>query len=145
MPATDLLLLVTTAAHLGFQLTVTLVVYPALAEVPAERWRAAHDAHSRRISVAVGVVYVAWALACVLPLVAWASGGERPAPAVLVVLASAAATAATTAFGAAPMHGRLASYDAGRVARLLAVDRARLVLGAVALAAAVVAVVVAGA
>src|SRR3712207_7268377 len=39
-----------TAAHLGFQATVTAVVYPALARTPAPQWAAAHRAHSRAIT-----------------------------------------------------------------------------------------------
>ncbi|HET8765795.1 MAG TPA: FMN-binding negative transcriptional regulator, partial [Pedococcus sp.] len=59
--------------HAGFQLTVTTLVYPALARVDASRWAEAHDRHSRAITPLVGVVYLlllaagAWALAT-LPL-----------------------------------------------------------------------------
>ena len=43
--------------HLGFQLTVDLVVYPALGEVPREAWFVAHDRHSRRITPVVALIY----------------------------------------------------------------------------------------
>ena len=41
-------LLVSTALHAGFQLTVTFVVYPGLADVQPDRWPVAHARHSRR-------------------------------------------------------------------------------------------------
>ena len=56
------LLLASTGLHAGFQATVTLLVYPALAEVPPERWHDAHQRHSRRIVPLVGLVYVSLAL-----------------------------------------------------------------------------------
>jgi TRAP-type uncharacterized transport system fused permease subunit len=64
------------AVHLGFQLTVSFVVYPALADEPESRWRAVHDAHSRRITPVVVVVYGFLVVACGWTLVtgpdAWA-------------------------------------------------------------------------
>ena len=51
-------LLVVAGAHLGFQLTVSLVVYPALREVDADAWSVAHERHSRRIAPLVGALYV---------------------------------------------------------------------------------------
>ena len=108
--------------HAGFQLTVSTLVYPALARVDASRWADAHDRHSRAVTPLVGVVYLlllgtgAWALAT-LPLTAW-----------LVTAAAGAGLAlATTAFVAAPLHGRLGREGPapGLVRRLLVADRVR--------------------
>lgn len=97
-------LLVVAAVHAGFQLTVDLVVYPALAEVDPERWAAAHQAHSRRITPLVALIYPA-----LLVLVAWTLL-ERPTDVGAWVAATGAAVAvAATAFSAAPTHGRLSS------------------------------------
>ena len=53
-PAPWLLLLA--GMHLGFQLTVDLVVYPALGEVTDGEWTRAHERHSRRITPVVAAV-----------------------------------------------------------------------------------------
>ncbi|KQU49536.1 hypothetical protein ASG84_05415 [Rhodococcus sp. Leaf278] len=97
------------ALHLGFQLVVTAVVYPALAEVPDDDWPRAHDAHSRRITLVVGPVYGLLAAACLWVLV---SGSTHPF--VLISVAGAVISALATAFGAAPVHG-----DLGRTGRTL--------------------------
>ena len=130
-------LVATAALHLGFQLTVTLVVYPALAGVRADDWETAHAAHSRRISVVVALAY--------LPLLGvglWAlAAGPRDAG-VWVAAAGAALAFLTTAAVAAPTHGRLGG---GRtdplVRRLLAADRVRLLGAALCLVGALVAAV----
>ena len=106
-------LLAASALHVGFQLVVTGVVYPALAEVPDDVWTRAHDAHSRRITVVVAVVYALLAAACLWVLV---SGPYNAF--VFLSLAGAAIAALTTAFVAAPAHGRL-----GREGRSEAVMR----------------------
>ena len=56
-------LLAATALHFGFQVTVTAIVYPALARVAAPGWAAAHRAHTRAIMPMVAVVYGALGLA----------------------------------------------------------------------------------
>ncbi|MBC7632861.1 hypothetical protein [Aeromicrobium sp.] len=116
-------ILAATALHAGFQLVVTIVVYPALADVPADRWATAHDAHSRRILYVVVLVYAAVAGACLWVL----SSGPR-SPATLVAVAGSAVAAATTALVAAPLHGRLGreGRSASLVKRLLLADRVRL-------------------
>ncbi|KRF35323.1 hypothetical protein [Nocardioides sp. Soil805] len=119
---------IATALHAGFQVTVTVLVYPVLARRGAEEWRVAHERHSRSIAPLVGVVYLA-----LLVTGGWlvASG---PDTAGWVALALTAAALATTAGAAAPVHGRLADRDDRLVARLLVVDRWRCafaVLGAV--------------
>jgi hypothetical protein len=142
--ASGVALLTATAVHLGFQLTVTALVYPALARVPAERWAAAHDAHSRwaaahdahsrTITVLVAVIYGALAV----------TGGwallSGPGAWTLLALAAVAATWVVTGF-AAQVHGRLgAGHDAGQIRRLLRIDRVRAGAAVLALAASVVAV-----
>ncbi|MBA2694575.1 MAG: hypothetical protein H0U62_01685 [Actinobacteria bacterium] len=127
-----LALVVATAVHAGFQLTVTTVVYPALARVDTDRWSTAHDAHSRSIVPVVAVTYLSLAGACL-----WA---------VLAVPSSAwvwtAGAGVTTALVAAPTHGALAR---GRrpdlVHRLLIADRVRALGAVIALLAAVAAAV----
>ena len=136
MTTPDLALLAATAVHLGFQATVTAVVYPALARVRPAQWADAHHAHTRAITPVVVVVYGAlvvtggWALL---------SGPGAPT---LVALAAVAAALLVTAFAAAPAHGRLgAGHDAGRIDRLLCADRVRAGAAAVAFAAALTAAV----
>ncbi|MBO1756290.1 hypothetical protein [Allobranchiibius sp. CTAmp26] len=111
--------LAATALHAGFQATVTALVYPALARVPADRWTVEHDRHSRSITPLVGVVYLALAGATVWILAAdrgpWSYAGAVLALGVALV----------TGLGAAPLHGRLASPDPVLTRRLLRVDRVR--------------------
>lgn len=95
-------LLVVGGLHLGFQLVVAVVVYPALAETPPDRWEAAHAAHSHRISLVVAPLYVAIAAVCLWVLVA----GPRDVTNLLAVAGHALA-AGTTALVAAPTHTRL--------------------------------------
>jgi hypothetical protein len=121
--------------HLGFQLVVTFLVYPAFAEVPAEDWTRYHDAHSRRITWIVGVVYAALVLAS--GWVLWA--GPRGAAPVSAVAASAVAVL-LTATAAAPAHRRLHLYRRARdLRRLVLSDRLRTTAALVALVAALVA------
>jgi hypothetical protein len=126
------------ALHLGFQLSVTLLVYPALARVPAPDWAAAHAAHSRAITPLVVVVYGALVLAC-----GWALVARWPDAWTLVAVAGAGLSFLATALVAAPTHGRLAAgRDEGLIRRLLAADRVRAVGALVCCAAAVAAVAV---
>jgi hypothetical protein len=120
-PATWLLLVA--AAHLGFQLTVAVVVYPALREVGDEAWPAAHARHARRIAPLVGVLYVPLVLA-----LAWAAASEPYAGGTWLALAGGALSVVTTAVLAAPMHGRLATVPAAERPELLgALGRADLI------------------
>lgn len=127
-------LLAAAGVHAGFQLVVTVLVYPALADVPAERWATSHAAHSRRIAPLVGVVYVA-----LVGAAGWALLAD-PRPWVVVAAALAAVTVALTAAVAAPLHGRLgAGHDPVHLGRLIAVDRVRTALALGCLVAAVLA------
>lgn len=129
-------LLAATAVHAGFQVTVTTLVYPALARVPPERWAAAHQAHSRAITGLVAVVYGALAVAGGWSLLSGPDGWT------LAAVAALAATAVTTCF-AARLHGLLGEggHDRERIGRLLRVDRVRAATAVVALGAAALAVV----
>ncbi|MDI9893707.1 hypothetical protein QM797_03130 [Rhodococcus sp. IEGM 1381] len=111
------------ALHLGFQRVVTAVVYPALAEVPDDDWPRAHDAHSRRITLIVGPVYVLLAAACLWVL---ASGSTHLV--VLISVAGAVISALATAFVAAPVHGELGrtGRNGHLMSRLRSADRVRL-------------------
>jgi hypothetical protein len=116
-------LLAAAALHLGFQMVVAGVVYPALAEVPDEDWSGAHDAHSRRITLVVGPVYGLLAAACLWVLV------SGPIDAiVLTSIGGAVDSASATAFVAAPTHGELgrAGRNEHLMSRLRSADRVRL-------------------
>lgn len=95
------LLLAASALHLGFQFVVTVVVYPALMDVPEADWTRAHDAHSWRISLLVAPLYLAVATACVITLL------NDPGPWGLLACAGQALAAGTTAAVAAPTHATL--------------------------------------
>ena len=123
-----LALVVASALHLGFQLTVTMVVYPALARVSDADWLAAHARHGRAITPLVVLTYGALVLSGVWALVAAAGVALTW---VIISVSGAALAMLTTAFLAAPTHGRLGTGREERlVARLLQVDRWR-ALGAV--------------
>ncbi len=131
MPTPEQALLTAAAVHLGFQATVTAVVYPALARVPAERWADAHRAHTRAITPVVAAVYGALVLAGGWALV------SGPGAWTLAALAATAVAVLVTAVAAAPAHGRLgAGHDRDRIRRLLRADRVRAAAAAAALVAA---------
>ena len=124
-----------TAAHAGFQLTVTAIAYPALARVPPGRWAEAHAAHTRAITPLVVVVYGALVLAGGWALLA------GPGAWTMVALAATAVALLPTAAVAAPAHGRLArGYEPAQIRHLLTFDRVRSISALVAAAAATVAV-----
>jgi hypothetical protein len=128
----ELALLTAAAVHLGFQATVTAVVYPALARVPAAQWPGAHRAHTRAITPVVVVLYGALVTAGAWALVSGPDGWTA------VALGAVAVTVLVTAFGAAPAHSRLGEgHDPARIRRLLRVDRIRAAAAMLALAAAV--------
>jgi len=128
-------LLAASAAHLGFQVVVSVVVYPALADVPGGRWAAAHERHSRRIATVVGPLYVVVAAACLWALF------SSPDTWTLVAVGGNAVAALVTATMAAPLHGRLSGARGRAVllARLRKVDLVRTAATAVAVVAALLA------
>lgn len=121
MPDAVVALAVVGAAHAAFQLTVSVVVYPALASVGPAAFAAAHDAHSRRIVLLVGPLYLA-----LLVVGGWAVA-VAPRPLVLAAVAAHGLALLTTALVAAPTHGRLgASGPTPALLRRLATsDRVR--------------------
>jgi hypothetical protein len=135
------------ALHLGFQLTVTMVVYPALARVDEAGWGVAHGRHSRAITPIVVLVYGAllvtgaWAVSVV------ARGGDggadlggAPTLWVWVCLAGAVLAMLATAVVEAPLHGLLGrGRDQALVDRLLRGDRVRAVGAVVSVVGAVLA------
>ncbi len=135
-PATALLAV--SAAHAGFQLVVTLVVYPTLTQVGPERWAEAHRDHSRRIARVVGVVYPAVAAGCL-----WVLLAGPVETATVAAVAGNAIAASATALVAAPTHGSLGRSGPrpALLRRLLVADRIRLLAALAALLAATVAVV----
>lgn len=128
-------LVVASSAHAGFQVTVTVLVYPQLARVEESAWTATHARHSRLIVPLVGLLY-----AGLLGTGAWVLA-TGPHPLALASLVCAAGCLAVTALGAAPLHGRLDAPHPGLLRRLLVVDRVRagLAVAAAALAALAVA------
>ncbi|WP_432545946.1 hypothetical protein [Kineococcus sp. SYSU DK004] len=141
-------LLVVSALHAGFQAVVTVVVYPALADLARSgstdraAWAVAHAAHSRRTTVLVAPLYLAllavwgWVLLAVLP-------STGPSPGAFAALAAAGAGTAlaggTTALVAARLHVRLGREGPRPelVAALLRADRVRCAGALLALAGAV--------
>lgn len=123
------LLALATAAHAGFQVTVTVLVYPRLAATSAADWTRVHDQHSRRIAPVVAVLYGVLVAAGAWVLVAGVDAWSG------VALAAVAATVLVTAVRAAPLHGRLGREgpDPALLAALLRADRWRAVLAVVAM------------
>lgn len=120
MDSTDLWLVAATALHAGFQLVVTLLVYPALAAVPEPSWADAHAAHSRRITPVVAVVYAGLLVAGALTVLA------DPSPAQWGSVTLSGVAVLVTAAVAAPAHSRLGTgWDPAVMSRLLAGDRVR--------------------
>jgi hypothetical protein len=123
----DVVLLTAVAVHAGFQVTVTALVYPALFRAPD--WDRAHAAHSRAITLIVGVVYAALVAAA-----AWVLLDGVTGPSTVVALAGVALSLAATALVAAPLHSRLSrGRDARLLRRLRIADSARTVGALVAL------------
>lgn len=124
--------------HLGFQATVTLLVYPALALAGRERpddWTLTHARHSRGVVPLVAVAYGALLATGAWVLTGPVTGWEW------VAGAGAAGAALTTALGAAPTHGRLSTPAPALLRRLLVLDRVRLGWAALGAAGAVLALV----
>ncbi|RYC11521.1 hypothetical protein [Nocardioides zhouii] len=113
-------LLLVAGAHLGFQLTVDLVVYPALGDVTHDRWAVAHERHSRRVTPVVAAIYPPLVL-----LLVWSAVELPTEVGTWVAVAGGLLAVVTTAAVAAPTHGRLSSATADeRSALLRRLDRA---------------------
>lgn len=133
MTSAEAALIAATAAHLGFQVTVTILVYPALARVPAQQWPAAHQAHSRAITPIVGIVY-----GSLIVTGGWALGTSPRASTWVAITASAVAVL-VTATAAAPLHNLLGrGHDHNLIRRLIRVDRWRTAAAAIAAVSALV-------
>ncbi|MDO9380997.1 MAG: hypothetical protein Q7T56_19300 [Nocardioidaceae bacterium] len=127
-----LALVAAAALHLGFQATVSLLVYPALGDGPSSTFAERHLRHGRRITPLVVVVYGSLVLATGWALVADLDTGVVAAAVLGVLLL------AVTGTRAAPLHGRLgAGWDDALWRSLVRADLARLVLGVLVLGAAV--------
>ncbi|GAA5106360.1 hypothetical protein GCM10023339_03220 [Alloalcanivorax gelatiniphagus] len=111
-------LLLVAGMHLGFQLTVDRVVYPALSDVPADAWHPTHERHSRRITPVVGLIYPPLVLAA-----GWALVADPGSAGAWLAAFGAALSVVTTAALAVPLHGRLASVPAAERRDLLAALR----------------------
>lgn len=113
------------AVHLGFQATVTAVVYPALGEVPDPAWPEAHRRHSTRISLLVVPLYLAVLVVGALTLL---DGPDDAAT--WVALGAEGLVLLITAALAAPTHGQLSEARGPDrqplLHRLRVVDAARL-------------------
>lgn len=137
-PTADVTLALAATLHLGFQATVTMLVYPALVRVGSQQpddWRIAHDRHSRAIVPLVAIVYVGLLAAGVRTL---ATG---PGPLALLAIAGCWGAVLVTGAVAAPTHERLSASDVTLLRRLVVADRWRCalaVLGALAALAALV-------
>lgn len=137
-PAADIALALAAVLHLGFQATVTALVYPALARVGLKHpddWQSAHERHSRSIVPLVAIVYAALLASGVWSL------ASTPGPLALLAVAGSWAAVLVTGTVAAPTHGRLTSPDPTLLQRLLVADRWRCAaasLGAVAALAALI-------
>ncbi|GEP35728.1 hypothetical protein NSZ01_34960 [Nocardioides szechwanensis] len=128
-----LAMVVAAALHAGFQLTVTLLVYPVLVSAPTAAWDDAHARHSRLVVPLVLLSYGG-----LVGAGTWLLAVDR-APAALAAVAPAAACVLVTALGAAPIHGRLRRPDPRLLRRLLVVDRVRAGAAVLSVAAAVMA------
>jgi hypothetical protein len=112
-------LLAAVAVHAGFQLTVTTLVYPALFRT--SDWLPTHRAHSRAITPLVAVIYGALVVTS-----AWAVVDGVDSIGTVLALGGITLCLLTTAFFAAPLHGKLAGgRDAALVDRLLVADGVR--------------------
>ncbi|MEP7737839.1 hypothetical protein ABKW28_09330 [Nocardioides sp. 31GB23] len=124
--APEVVLALVASAHLGFQATVTVLVYPALAGLAGladePTWARAHTSHSRRITPLVAVLYPALVLSGAWLVV------DGPGAAGWTALVGVTVAIGATAVSAAPTHGRLGREGPAPalVRRLLLADRVRL-------------------
>jgi hypothetical protein len=111
------------AAYAGFQWTVTGLVYPQMAQVPAPAFPDFEAAHQRRISRLVGPLFALLVLSTAAVAVARPAGPPWPAA---VAVAGTATVLAVTALAAVPEHRRLTSgWDPAAHRRLTRWDALR--------------------
>ena len=116
--------LVTVSVYAGFQWTVRIVVYPALADVPASAFVAYLTAYQRRVTHLVAPLFAALLLTTALV----ATQRSIPIGVRGLALALLAVILATTAFAAIPAHRTLGEgWDVGTHRRLLRADTIRVV------------------
>jgi hypothetical protein len=133
---TALAFLISSCLYTGFQWTIRLVVYPQFAEVPGTAFARYERMHQRRISVAVGPLFVFWGVAALALVARPPAAAARFVPLIAALLVGL--VLAVTAFGAVPLHRRLSEgIDAAVHRRLLAVDGVRLALSVAATAVAI--------
>jgi hypothetical protein len=135
VPSWSVVLVATTSLHAAFQLTVSVLVYPALVRVAAGAFARAHADHSRSIVPLVALVYSA--------ALVGAGGAVCAAPTSVAAWLAALATGSAllaTALRAAPLHGRLGRQgsEPDLLAALLRADRVRTAAALVAVVAALV-------
>lgn len=124
-------------AYAGFQVTITVLVYPQLnaigRTVPA--MFTDHEArHSTRTAVVVGPLFAA-----LVGATGWLVVADPSAPPAWAAAACTAVVLAVTALAAVPQHDRLRhGFDPAVMARLQRVDAARTVAALAQLAVAVV-------
>lgn len=136
MPDRTTALVAASALHAGFQLAVSTLVYPALADEAPDRFAAAHDAHARRVTPLVGLVYAGVIASAATALAR--SQRDGPRVATTAALTAQAVALGTTAAVAAPLHGRLGRRRTDRdLRRLRRADLVRTLAAVAGLAAAV--------
>jgi hypothetical protein len=128
----DVWLVVAAGVHLGFQATVTFLVYPALVARGRRgdvSWVEVHGEHSTRITPVVVVVY--GGLLVPVLVTAWRLVVDGPQWGAVLAVVGAGLAYGATALVAAPAHGRLGrGWSEAAARRLLRADVVRL-LGAV--------------
>lgn len=127
VPWTPAVFCLAAALYTGFQWTIRVVVYPQFAEVPAGAFVPYERQHQRRVSLAVGPLFVLLGVSAILLFTApphgvsrwWGVAGGAGVAAILGV----------TAFLAVPLHRALGDgFTVSLHRRLLRVDTVRLVL-----------------
>ncbi len=130
---------VAAALYTGFQWTIRIVVYPQFAEVPTTGFAAYERGHQRRVSLAVGPLFVALGVTAVVFFV-FPPGDVSRWWAVATGACVAVVLIATGLF-AVPLHRALsAGFDAATHRRLLRIDSVRLIAAGAATALGIVVV-----
>ncbi len=127
------LLLGSTCSYAGLQWTIRVLVYPQFAAVDPATFPAYEHAHQRRVSLAVGPLFLLSGGSAIAAFVV------RPGVASGVAAGCVAAILLVTAVAAVPQHRLLSEgFEPAEHTRLLQVDSTRLALALAACAAAVV-------